>query len=269
MLDKTVRFIDLFAGIGGIRTGLSQALGDAGFTPQCVLTSEIKPYAIRVLQDNYPQESLVGDVTQLDTTDIPDFDILCAGFPCQAFSSAGKRHGFADTRGTLFFEVERILREKKPKGFILENVEGLVSHDNGKTLDVILTSLRALGYKVTYRVLNSRDFGVPQERKRIYITGTFSTDPNLDNFPGSSKTVGDILERGIPAESSPFIDSLLSHYSVSDLYGKSIKDKRGGGSNIHSWDLEIKGAVSTACCVSEEKRNGQKKSASTGWMACR
>lgn len=105
MLDSTVRFIDLFAGIGGIRTGLSLALEEAGYTPQCVLTSEIKPYAVKVLQDNYPQENMVGDVTQLSADDIPDFDILCAGFPCQAFSSAGKRQGFADTRGTLFLKL--------------------------------------------------------------------------------------------------------------------------------------------------------------------
>ncbi len=120
-MAKTIRFIDLFAGIGGIRTGLTQALEDAGFKSQCVMTSEIKPYAVQVLKENYPQENIVGDITQVDAELIPDFDILCAGFPCQAFSSAGKRQGFADTRGTLFFEVERILRVKNPQGFILEN----------------------------------------------------------------------------------------------------------------------------------------------------
>lgn len=154
MLDNTVRFIDLFAGIGGIRTGLSQSLEEAGYTPKCVLTSEIKPYAVKVLQDNYPHENMVGDVTQLSADDIPNFDILCAGFPCQAFSSAGKRQGFADTRGTLFFEVERILKAKKPQGFILENVEGLVNHDGGRTLEIIISKLLDLGYKVEYRVLN-------------------------------------------------------------------------------------------------------------------
>lgn len=127
-MAKEIRFIDLFAGIGGIRTGLSQALEEAGYAPKCVMTSEIKPYALKVLKDNYDQDNIVGDITQVDAGAIPDFDILCGGFPCQAFSSAGKRQGFADTRGTLFFEVERILREKKPKGFILENVEGLVNH---------------------------------------------------------------------------------------------------------------------------------------------
>lgn len=244
MLDKTVRFIDLFAGIGGIRTGLSQALEEAGYMPQCVLTSEIKPYAIKVLHDNYPQENMVGDVTQLSIEDIPDFDILCAGFPCQAFSSAGKRQGFADTRGTLFFEVERILRAKLPQGFILENVEGLVNHDGGRTLDVIISKLLDLGYKVEYKVLNSTQFGVPQERKRIYIVGTLVKKPNLEQFPIATKTIGDVLEFGKPTIDSPFIKLLLQHFKIEELYGKSIKDKRGGNTNIHSWDIEIKGSVS-------------------------
>lgn len=243
-MAKEIRFVDLFAGIGGIRTGLSQALEEAGYTPKCVMTSEIKPYAIKVLQDNYEKENIVGDITQVDASSIPDFDILCGGFPCQAFSSAGKRQGFADTRGTLFFEIERILREKKPKGFILENVEGLVNHDGGKTLEVILTKLLELGYLINYKVLNSSAFGVPQDRKRIYIVGTFNEIPDLENFEKSTKTIGDILESGQPTERTPFIETLLSHFSVDELYGKSIKDKRGGDTNIHSWDLEVKGPVS-------------------------
>lgn len=243
-MAREIRFIDLFAGIGGIRTGLSQAIEEAGYVPKCVMTSEIKPYAIKVLKHNYAHENIVGDITQVEASSIPDFDILCAGFPCQAFSSAGKRQGFADTRGTLFFEVERILKEKKPKGFILENVEGLVNHDGGKTLEVILAKLLELGYHINYKVLNSSDFGVPQDRKRIYIVGTFNEKPDLDNFETSSKTVCEILESGKPTEDTPFISTLLSHFRVEELYGKSIKDKRGGDTNIHSWDLEIKGPVS-------------------------
>lgn len=243
-MTDTVRFIDLFAGIGGMRTGLSQALTEAGYTPQCVMTSEIKPYALAVLKDNYGDDNFVGDITQVSADEIPEFDILCAGFPCQAFSSAGKRQGFADTRGTLFFEVERILRAKKPKGFILENVEGLVNHDGGRTLEVIINKLKELGYKVNYRVLNSSDFGVPQDRRRIYIVGTFNETPSLDGFEKSSRQVGDVLERGCPTEDTPFLRSLLKHFAIEDLYGKSIKDKRGGDTNIHSWDLEIKGPVS-------------------------
>lgn len=238
-----IRFIDLFAGIGGIRKGLEQAIITRGDTPVCVFTSEIKPYAISVLRQNHPDEEIYGDITKVDEKSIPDFDILCAGFPCQAFSAAGKREGFADTRGTLFFDVERILREKKPKGFILENVEGLVNHDNGKTLKTILGRLEALGYKVSYRLLNSKYFGVPQERKRIYIVGTFTAAPNLDGFPVRKSVLGDILEKGKPTLDTKFTRLLLSKFPVAELYGKSIKDKRGGANNIHSWDLEIKGEI--------------------------
>ena len=238
---KTLRFIDLFAGIGGIRKGLELAAKECGFTTECVFTSEIKPHAISILQQNHPNEKIVGDITKVDANSIPDFDILCAGFPCQAFSAAGKREGFADTRGTLFFDVERILKAKHPRGFILENVEGLVNHDKGRTLQVILSHLNSIGYKVSYKVLNSKFFGVPQERKRIYIVGTFTQSISLDDFQTNECVLSDILEKHKPTEKSPFVRNLLSKYKVKDLYGKSIKDKRGGSSNIHSWDLEIKG----------------------------
>lgn len=242
-MRKTIRFIDLFAGIGGIRCGLELAAKEAGFETKCVFTSEIKEHAIKVLKQNHPDEDINGDITTIDENDIPDFDICCAGFPCQAFSSAGKRKGFTDTRGTLFFEVERILSKKKPLGFILENVEGLVNHDKGNTLKTIIEHLQDLGYKVSYRVLNSKDFGVPQERKRIYITGTFREKVSLEDFPQRGKKLKEVLEIGMPTESTPFIENLLSKYSLKDLYGKSIKDKRGGKSNIHSWDLEMKGPL--------------------------
>lgn len=241
---NVMRFIDLFAGIGGIRCGLEQAIREKGMSPVCVMTSEIKPHAVSVLHENHPAETIMGDITKIDSKSIPDFDILCAGFPCQAFSSAGKRQGFADTRGTLFFEVERILREKRPKGFILENVEGLVNHDKGRTLQVIIDKLTSLDYKFDFRVLNSKYFGVPQERKRIYIVGSIFEMPNLDNFPQKESKLGDILESGLPTEETPFIQTLLEHFTIEQLYGKSIKDKRGGSSNIHSWDIEIKGPVS-------------------------
>ena len=190
------------------------------------------------------QSTITGDITKVKTEEIPDFDILCAGFPCQAFSSAGKRQGFADTRGTMFFEIERILRDKKPQGFILENVEGLVNHDGGKTLSVITERLESLGYKFDFKVLNSKYFGVPQERKRIYIVGCKHSKPNLDGFAKIESTLGDILETGCPTSDTPFIRNLLEHYTIEELYGKSIKDKRGGADNIHSWDLGIKGEVS-------------------------
>jgi len=248
-----IRFIDLFAGIGGIRKGFEAACDFQGIKHTCVFTSEIKPHAIAVLQQNHPDEEIHGDITKIEAKSIPDFDVLLAGFPCQAFSAAGKRLGFEDTRGTLFFDVARILKTKKPKGFVLENVEGLVNHDRenpkdpiGRTLATILATLDELGYKTAWRVLNAKDFGVPQDRKRIYIIGTRRKTPDLTNFENSSATVGDVLESGLETSNSKFVQNLLNHYTVDQLVGKAIKDKRGGSSNIHSWDIELKGPVTAA-----------------------
>ena len=124
-----IKFIDLFAGMGGIRLGFERAFIEAGLNTECVMTSEIKPAAISTLTHNFPHDYFVGDITNVAIKDIPDFDFLLGGFPCQPFSAGGKRQGFVDTRGTLFFTIERIIAEKKPYGFILENVEGLVRHD--------------------------------------------------------------------------------------------------------------------------------------------
>lgn len=239
-----IRYIDLFAGMGGIRLGLVQACADAGIDTECVFTSEIKPAAITVYRQNHPDDEITGDITAVDAGNIPNFDVLLAGFPCQAFSYAGNRNGFGDTRGTLFFDVLRILKKKKPSGFILENVEGLVTHDEGKTFKTIISSLEE-NYKVSYRVLNAKDFGVPQDRKRIYIVGVKKNRRrvNLANFPLVNATVGDILEHGLPLSKTPFTKNLLKHFEVSQLEGKKIKDKRGGSDNIHSWDIELKGSV--------------------------
>ena len=251
MAEKQIRFIDLFAGIGGIRKGFELACQKKNLKTECVFTSEIKPYAVEVLKQNHPDEEVHGDITKIAAQDIPDFDFLLAGFPCQAFSAAGRRLGFSDTRGTMFFEVERILKEKQPYGFLLENVEGLINHDRqnpkdkiGRTLTVILEHLDALGYQVTWKLLNAKNFGVPQERKRVYIVGTKKVRPNLERFEKTYHLLGDVLETGLPTEHSPFIDNLLAHYSIEELEGKAIKDKRGGENNIHSWDIEMRGAVS-------------------------
>lgn len=249
-MKKEIQFIDLFAGIGGIRKGFELACHELGIKTKCVFTSEIKEHAIKILQQNHPTEHVTGDITKVKTDDMPNFDILLAGFPCQAFSAAGKRLGFEDTRGTLFFDVARILRAKKPSGFILENVEGLVNHDRtdhkepvGKTLRVILDTLDELGYKVSWKVLNAKHFSVPQERKRVYIVGTLKKAPVLDDFIVKKAKLDSILEKGLPCVKSKFIDLVLKHYNIKDLPGKSFKDKRGGKDNIHSWDIELKGPV--------------------------
>lgn len=252
MSRNKVKFIDLFAGLGGIRLGFEQAFKNIGMETECVMTSEIKPYAVKTLKHNFKHDFLAGDIFEIRNEFIPDFDFLLGGFPCQPFSAGGKRQGFLDTRGTLFFEIERILREKKPYGFILENVEGLVKHDLenkndkiGRTLKTILHTLEEdLGYKTSWKVFDSLEFGLPQSRKRIFIVGTKDEKINLNGNEPRFKALESILESGLPTMKSDFIDKLMSHFSIEELYGKSIKDKRGGDNNIHSWDIEIKGSVS-------------------------
>lgn len=250
-IDKKVKFMDLFAGMGGIRIGFEKAFNKRGIETECILTSEIKPAAIKALENNFNHHQFVGDITKIDEKSIEDFDFLLAGFPCQPFSNAGNRLGFDDIRGTLFFDVARILKEKKPYGFILENVEGLVTHDlqnkgdeMGKTLRTILNVLSELDYNVTWKLLDSKDFGVAQSRKRVYIVGTKNAAVNLEGFEKKSAILDDILEKGLETKDSHFTRCLFSHYSPSQLYGKAIKDKRGGKANIHSWDIELKGTVS-------------------------
>ncbi|GEQ87431.1 cytosine-specific methyltransferase [Patiriisocius marinistellae] len=247
-----VKFIDLFAGLGGIRLGFEKSFAELGFETECVMTSEIKPYAVETLAKNFNHDYFVGDIFNVENKQIPDFDFLLGGFPCQAFSFAGNRHGFAETRGTLFFEIERILRDKNPYGFILENVEGLVKHDLenkndkiGRTLSTILYKLKdELGYNVSWKVLDSIDFGLAQSRKRIFIVGTKDETANLNVTKRKFNPLKTILENGLETINSDFTQKLFNHFEMEDLYGKSIKDKRGGDNNIHSWDIGVKGEVS-------------------------
>jgi len=186
-----LKFIDLFAGIGGFRLGLETQGGE------CVFSSEWDKDS----QETYFQNFGVmpdGDITKIDENDIPDHDVLCGGFPCQAFSVSGKQMGFEDSRGTLFYDILRIAKKKKPKVIFLENVKNLIRHDSGRTISVILESLDSLGYTVFHQVLRSSDYGVPQARNRVYIVA-FRKDLSVTDFsfpsPASeSKVVRDILE---------------------------------------------------------------------------
>lgn len=239
--NKEVKFIDLFAGLGGIRLGFENAFREKGFKPKCVFSSEIKDYAIKAYKNYYNETEVAGDITKIDSSDIPDFQFLLAGFPCQPFSAAGLQLGFEDTRGTLFFEIARILKKKQPYGFLLENVEGLVNHENGKTLSVIVNNLKQLGYYVSYRLIDSQYFGLAQSRKRVYIVGTKDAHISLDNFEEHTAVLGDILEHGLPPVESAFTKKLFAHFTPNQVVGKAIKDKRGGDDNIHSWELGLKG----------------------------
>lgn len=254
------KFIDLFAGLSGIRIGFEKAAKERGVNTKCVLTSEIKPAAIEALSHRYPGEKCDYNIYDVNADLLKDgVDVILGGFPCQAFSSAGKGLGFLDTRGTLFFEIERIIQEltdrnQKPKGFILENVEGLVRHGGiekgdkyGKTLTTILTKLERAGYNVSVKVLDASNFGVPQKRKRVYIVGVDSSygNVNLENLPLSSLLVKDVMESGIKTDKCKFAKCLIDNIGIENLAGKCIKDKRGGATNIHSWDIASKGTVTT------------------------
>ena len=159
------RFIDLFAGIGGFRRGFE----DAGF--ECIFTSEIDAGCQEVYESNFG-DKVFGDITKMEPKEIPDFEVLLAGFPCQPFSISGRKGGFKDTRGTLFFNICRIIDEKQPKVVVLENVKHLIHHDKKRTFRTIIQALKDLGYSVTYELLNAKDFGLPQNRERIFIVAT-------------------------------------------------------------------------------------------------
>lgn len=241
---KDATFIDLFAGLGGTRIGFEQACNDLSLESKCVFSSEIKKHAILAYKKNFNNDKVDGDITLIEPDDMPPFDYLLAGFPCQPFSSAGKRHGFLDKRGGLFFTIHAILDRRKPKGFILENVEGLVNHANGKTLKHIETLLSEIGYRVCSEVLDASDFGVAQKRRRVYIVGHKEHNITLKDYIPKYKYVKECIDENYEFSESDFARLLSGKYSQDELFGKSVKDKRGGGNNIHSWDLAIKGVVS-------------------------
>ena len=177
--NKQLTFFDIFSGIGGFKIALERA----GF--KSIGFCDNDEYANKLYRAYFQndKELFFDDVTTINTAELPDFDILCAGFPCQSFSIAGKRRGFEDTRGTMFFEVARILKDKTPKYFILENVKGLLSHDGGKTFQRILEILSDIGYSVQWQLLNSKFFGVPQNRERVYIVGCYGKECIGKIFP--------------------------------------------------------------------------------------
>lgn len=220
-------FIDLFAGIGGIRKGFEDE------QTKCVFSSEWDKFAVKTYKANYG-ETPYGDITKINELDIPNHDVLLAGFPCQPFSNIGKREGFSHkTQGTLFFDVLRILKEKQPKMFLLENVKGLLTNDNGRTFKVIMKSLKELNYTVFYKVLDAQNFGLPQRRERVVIVG-FREDLRVNEFniPEGNK------ELRVP------IKNILEHnprgYSISKHLQKSYLFKKDDGKpQIIDFDSDI------------------------------
>lgn len=212
MSKKNFKFIDLFAGIGGIRIPFDELNGD------CVFSSEFDKYAAQTYSENFTHFPH-GDITKISLDEIPEHDLLLAGFPCQAFSMAGKRQGFEDTRGSLFFNIEKILEARRPKAFLLENVRGLVNHDGGRTFQTIkntLSSKKKLNYNIHFKVLNAKDFGLPQNRSRIFIVGF---DKEIDfTFPSPISTqtkLSSILQKRVELK-----------YTISDLLWNSHQERK-------------------------------------------
>lgn len=189
-----VKYVDLFCGIGGFRYAMMNAASELGLAADCVLSCDIDPDAQLAYEANLGERPM-GDITKIREEEVPDHDILLAGFPCQAFSIIGDRKGFEDTRGTLFFDIARILRAKRPRAFVLENVKQLTTHDRGRTLSRILETLTELGYHAEFKVLDARDFGLPQKRERVVIVGFDSVlEFNWPSFSGDLLALEDILE---------------------------------------------------------------------------
>lgn len=244
---KQFKSIDLFAGVGGIRLGFDNAFKSRIKT---VFVSEIDEYAIKTYQSNFHDKfKIVGDITTVSEDVVPSFDICLAGFPCQAFSLAGKRKGFEDDykgtcRGTLFLDVVRICEKHRPKVIFCENVKGLLLHDRGRTFRVIKKAFEQIGYRVFYKVLNSKNFGVPQNRERIYIVCFRNDlDSSMFEFPASTNSnckLKDILENA----------PISSKYYLSDVYLSTLRNhkqrhkNKGNGFGYQIRDLNgVSGAI--------------------------
>lgn len=257
MYKENLKFIDLFCGIGGFRIAFEEACKESDIESECVFSSDIDKYA----QDSYEAnfgERPAGDITKIDEKDIPDHDILFAGFPCQPFSIIGQMKGLNDTRGTLFFDIARILKEKQPKAFILENVKQLVGHDGGKTLKVIIQTLKDIGYHVQYSVLNALDFGLPQKRERVVIIG--HKEPIMFTFPNPEKpykALTDILEKKVDEKfyASEHIRNKRKEKHKSSYYPSIWHENKSGNICSYPYSCALRaGASHNYLLVNGERR---------------
>lgn len=257
MYREKLKFIDLFCGIGGFRIAFEQACEESEIQAECVFSSDIDKYAQESYEANFGEKP-AGDITKINEKDIPDHDILFAGFPCQPFSIIGQMKGLNDTRGTLFFDIARILKEKEPKAFILENVKQLVGHDRGKTLKVIVKSLQELGYHVQYSVLNALDFGLPQKRERVVIVG--HKEPILFTFPSPEKpykSLTKILENKVNEKyfASDYIRNKRKEKHTSSYYPSIWHENKSGNICSYPYSCALRsGASHNYLLVNGERR---------------
>ncbi len=279
-----MKYLSLFSGIGGFELGIQQAYesntkhasiseesqqeertqrgkrssdldgvllhsGDRT-APLCVSYSEIDKYATQIYQKHFPEHKNYGDITKINETELPDFDLLVGGFPCQSFSIAGKRGGFEDTRGTLFFEIARILAKKQPRLVLLENVKGLLSHDGGKTFLTIIQTLDELGYDLQWQVLNSKNFGVPQNRERVFIVGHLRGTSRPEVFPIIRDSQPTATVAGyINPEDWPNRHEQIKRVYKTDGAMPTIPTGQGGGvmTKIQDSEMKIRRLTPTEC----------------------
>lgn len=257
MNKETIKFIDLFCGIGGFRIAFEEACEENEIQAECVFSSDIDKYAQESYEANFGEKP-AGDITKINEKDIPVHDILFAGFPCQPFSIIGQMKGLNDTRGTLFFDIARIIKEKEPKAFILENVKQLVGHDKGKTLKVIVQSLKDLGYHVQYSALNALDFGLPQKRERVVIVG--HKEPILFTFPNPEKpykSLTEILENKVDEKyfASDYIREKRREKHTSSYYPSIWHENKSGNICSYPFSCALRsGASHNYLLVNGERR---------------
>lgn len=272
-----IKYVDFCAGIGGFRYAIDayqNSRTDIKF--KCVLTADIKKHAIDTYNLNFNENNPLRDIYELKPETMETFDLLCAGFPCQPFSSAGQKKGFEDHRGGMIFKILDICKFHKPQYVLLENVHNLISLDDGKYIKSIYDLFSELGYNVEYTMLNSKNYGIPQSRERVYIICTLNkkidisplndlvSSPQLKNFLDYTDTTSDL--------NKVFVDKLLKLHEKHSIEGCKIGDKRGGEKNIHSWDLGLNGEITdderklmTSIMLERRKKHWAKKKNIT-WM---
>lgn len=244
--SSVIKYIDLCSGIGGFRVAINNISSPQNIF-ECVLSADIKQDAIDTYNKNFGEDNKKVDINDLKPDEIPSFDLLCAGFPCQPFSSAGQKQGFSDKRGGIIFKIIDICKHHKPKHIILENVYNLMTLENGKCIQKIKQLFEELGYFVNFKKYNSNEFGCPQSRERVYIMCSLVKQINFDSVQFVEKTcLRDIIETNVTTSklNPAFVDKLIDLHKINSIYGCKIGDKRGGKSNIHSWDIGYNGTVS-------------------------
>ena len=243
-MKRGFKFIDLFAGIGGIRIPFEELGGE------CVFSSEWDPSAQKMYNENFG-DFPKGDITKINSSEIPSHEVLLAGFPCQPFSIIGSGRGFSDTRGTLFFDIERILRDKKPEAFLLENVKRLVSHDQGETFKTILTKLKDLGYHTHWKVLNALDFGLPQKRERVIIVGFRQNYPFYFPKPEYNRVkLSDVLDDHTLVDKKHFASKKIVEKRMLKVNGRKVPkpsiwhENKRGDIGIHEFSCALRAGAS-------------------------